>query len=109
MPLYYNMTSDELEEKRLLMLRVHYEQAMADIDIAPYWQWTCVVDPSTCPECAALNDKVFRYNDPIWQRYMMRIHLGCRCSFRAYSDRDINKKNLSVTSSLDLGLEDGAK
>ncbi len=99
MSLYYGMTPDEQDTQRISMMMTHYHQALEDVEDAPFWQWVAIVDPSTCSECSSLHGKVFRYDDPIWQRYLKRLHKGCRCSFRELTERDLEKKNLVVLSS----------
>ena len=77
-----------------------YKAFMANIADRPYWQWEAVADSRTCSKCKILDEKVFYYNDPIWQKSLPPIYKGCRCSFRAYDKADLKEKGLSISNSI---------
>ena len=83
-------------------MRQRYEDFMENIDDRPYWQWVGIEDPSLCSICATLNKKVFRYDETIWQLMLRRLHKGCRCRFRALSERNMQERNLDISSSIEI-------
>lgn len=76
-----------------------YRELREQVDTRPYWQYIAVMDARTRPEHAALNGKVFRWDDPIWKVIFPPNGYNCRCSVRALSERDMARKGLSVSSS----------
>lgn len=76
-----------------------YKDFIENVDDRPYWQYVAVMDSRTRPAHAALNGKVFRYNDPFWQSFYPPNGWNCRCRVRALSDRDIQKRNIRPESS----------
>jgi SPP1 gp7 family putative phage head morphogenesis protein len=70
---------------------------LENIDNRPYWQWVAVVDPSTRPAHIELHEKVFRYDDSIWEKYWPPIDKTCRCRVRALSERDMEKRGLILS------------
>ncbi|BCB96790.1 hypothetical protein JZK55_17120 [Dissulfurispira thermophila] len=76
-----------------------YKAQMEDVDNRPYWQYVAVIDSRTRPAHAALNGKVFRYDDPFWDTHYPPLGFNCRCRVRALSQRDLGKKGLTVESS----------
>ncbi|HCL55456.1 MAG TPA: hypothetical protein DHW82_00385 [Spirochaetia bacterium] len=73
-----------------------YAQMMDDIDIAPYWQYLAEMDDSTRPSHAAMNMKVFRYDDPIWDIWYPKNGFGCRCMVRSLSPEYLERKKYQV-------------
>jgi SPP1 gp7 family putative phage head morphogenesis protein len=67
----------------------------------PYWQYVAVMDERTRPAHAALNGKIFRFDDPIWQTCWPPNGYNCRCRVRALSEDDIKAKDLAPSSSGD--------
>ena len=76
-----------------------YRELLDQVDTRPYWQYLAVMDARTRPEHAALNGKVFRWDDPIWKVIFPPNGYNCRCSVRALNERDLARKGLSVSSS----------
>lgn len=56
-----------------------------------YWQYLAVMDSKTRPWHAALNGKIFRQDDPIWQKIYPPNGFNCRCTVRALTEYDLNK------------------
>lgn len=75
-----------------------YREMMESMDDAPYGQFVAIIDQNTRPAHAALNGMVFRLDDPFWDTHWPPLDWGCRCSVRQLSDRDVQKKKLTVSS-----------
>jgi len=60
----------------------------------PWWRYTAVMDGRTRPAHAALNGRVWRYDDPVWDIIYPPNGWGCRCRVTALSDSDMS--NLGV-------------
>jgi SPP1 gp7 family putative phage head morphogenesis protein len=76
-----------------------FKQQKENADGRPYWQYIAVMDNRTRPSHAALHDKVFRHDDPIWGSIYPPNGFGCRCRVRAYSEHRLQQKALAVDSS----------
>jgi SPP1 gp7 family putative phage head morphogenesis protein len=76
-----------------------YKQQMENSDQQPYWMYVAVMDSRTRPSHAALNGKVFRFDDPFWQIFYPPNGWGCRCRVRAISERRLKQLKLSVETS----------
>lgn len=76
-----------------------YKEFMENVSDRPYWQYVAVMDNRTRPSHAALNGKVFRYDDPFWDTHYPPLGFHCRCRVRALSEGDIKKRGLSVETS----------
>lgn len=76
-----------------------YAQQLANADSQPYWQYIAVMDSRTRPAHAALNGRVFRYDDPIWESHYPPNGWGCRCRVRAMGQRRLDSLGLSVSDS----------
>ena len=78
-----------------------YKQQLEDVDIAPYFQYMCILDESTRPEHRAMHGKVFRYDDPFWTAFYPPNGWGCRCFVRSLTPNEIKKRGLTVEQSGD--------
>jgi hypothetical protein len=76
-----------------------YKEFADNVDDRPFWQFVAVMDSRTRPAHAALNGKVFRYDDPFWDTHYPPLGFNCRCRVRALSDKNIKSRNLSVEKS----------
>jgi len=65
----------------------------------PYWEYVAVMDDRTRPTHAAMNGKVFRADDPIWESIFPPNGYNCRCRVRALSEDDVRARGIAVTSS----------
>lgn len=76
-----------------------WQSQIENVDDRPYWQYIAILDGKTRPSHRAMNGKVFRYDDPIWQYLYPPNGWGCRCRVVALSADDVAKRGLTVESS----------
>jgi SPP1 gp7 family putative phage head morphogenesis protein len=81
------------------MMAGRQKDFLENVGNRPYWQYVAVLDERTRPTHRALDGRVFRYDDPFWQSFTPPLGWNCRCRFRALSERDIQKRDLTVESS----------
>lgn len=77
-----------------------YKRLVDDAASRPYWRYVAVMDGRTRPEHAALNGKVYRWDDPIWAVIWPPNGWGCRCRVVALTEAEFR--------SLGVPLENGA-
>lgn len=77
-----------------------YRRMVASARFRPYWRYMAIRDDRTRPGHFALNGKVFRWDDPIWEYIFPPNDWGCRCNVRSLSERNLQ--------SLGVEVEDGA-
>lgn len=65
----------------------------------PYWQYVAVMDNRTRPAHAALNGRIFRFDDPIWESCWPPNGYNCRCRVRPLSERDMRARGLAASDS----------
>ncbi|MFZ2986597.1 phage minor head protein [Ideonella sp.] len=75
-----------------------YQRQLANVGDRPYWQYIAVMDGRTRPAHAALNGRVFRWDDPIWQVIYPPNGWGCRCRVRALTPAQVEAMGLSVSN-----------
>jgi SPP1 gp7 family putative phage head morphogenesis protein len=72
----------------------HYAQMKASK--LPYWQYDAVGDRNTRPEHAAMDGRVFRADDPIWDTWYPPNGFNCRCTVRAMSESEVQARGLEL-------------
>lgn len=65
----------------------------------PYLQYIAVMDSATRPTHGALNNRVFRFDDPVWKYIAPPNGFNCRCRLRALSPEDMQRKRLALSES----------
>lgn len=78
-----------------------YTEMIENADNRPFWQYSATMDKRTRPAHAALNDKVFRFDDPFWDSFYPPNGWNCRCRVRTYDSADLKSKKLTVENSSD--------
>ncbi|MEP0860581.1 MAG: minor capsid protein [Ignavibacterium sp.] len=78
----------------------HYKAMMDNIEDRPYWMYNAVLDSNTRPSHRALHGKVFRADDPIWDKIYPPNDHGCRCSVIPLDDDDLKEMNITPPSRL---------
>lgn len=76
-----------------------FQRQLENADDRPYWKYVAILDSRTRRSHAALNGKVFRYDDPFWGSFYPPNGWGCRCRVTALSDNDIARRRIAVESS----------
>lgn len=81
-----------------------HEQMQAVATTRPYWQWRHGGSADPRPQHLALDGKVFRHDDPFWGGFGTPPQgYGCRCSLFTLSDRDLERRGLTVDPGPQLG------
>lgn len=76
-----------------------YRAQLANADARPWWMYVAVLDSRTRPAHAALNGRVFRYDDPFWSKLYPPNGFYCRCTVRALDDDDLARMGRKPESS----------
>ncbi|NWO05559.1 MAG: minor capsid protein [Alteromonadaceae bacterium] len=78
-----------------------YRRQLALVDERPYWQYVAVMDSRTRPSHRAMNGRVFRWDDPIWQYLYPPNGWNCRCRVRNLTERQLKREKLTVENGAD--------
>ncbi|EDV4904161.1 phage head morphogenesis protein [Salmonella enterica subsp. enterica] len=76
-----------------------HQWLMSTVKERPYWQYIAVMDNRTRPAHAALNGRIFRWDDPIWQTLFPPNGYNCRCYVRALTQAQVDAHPVGVESS----------
>lgn len=76
-----------------------YKQMQEDVEFAPYWQYTAVMDGRTRQSHREAHGLVFRHDDPFWDSHYPPCDFNCRCSVRSLTERDVKRFELFVGDS----------
>lgn len=73
---------------------------MLENDRYPFWQMRFVGDPGECLECAQHDGRIELSSSAFWKTHGPFVcrHVGCKCSVRAYGERDMQDKKLVLGS-----------
>ena len=74
-----------------------YKQQKEMADIRPYWMYDAVNDSRTRPSHAAMDGKVFRADDPIWETWYPPNGFNCRCRVVSLSKRQVQSRGLQIS------------
>ncbi len=78
----------------------------AVIAARPYWRYVSVMDGRTRPAHAAMNNKIYRYDDPLWQSWYPPNGFNCRCTVVTVSASEMERDGLIVESEAPKTLPD---
>lgn len=76
-----------------------YQKMRENVAARPYWQYVAVMDSRTRPAHAALNGRIFRWDDPIWDIIFPPNGYNCRCRVVALSQAEVDRHPVGVESS----------
>lgn len=76
----------------------HYEQMTSPevLRLRPYWQYDAVNDKKTRLTHRAMDGKVYRADDPIWDTWYPPNGYRCRCGIKTLSERQVRERDLKV-------------
>ena len=88
-----------------------YKAQLENADARPYWTYVAVMDGRTRGSHAAMHNRTFRYDDPIWQAWYPPCGYRCRCRVVARSAAELEADGLALsqgegrmqTRTVDLG------
>jgi len=67
--------------------------------VRPYWQYVAVLDSKTRPFHRAINGRVYKFDDPFWDKNYPPNGFRCRCRVRALSEKNMKDRGLSISPS----------
>ncbi|MFZ4857917.1 MAG: phage minor head protein [Desulfuromonadaceae bacterium] len=75
-----------------------YQGMMENSSKRPYWMYVSILDGRTRPAHKAMNGKIFRFDDPIWNTIYPQNGFRCRCRVRALSESDLAGRSPVLSS-----------
>lgn len=82
-----------------------YTRLVGNAAVQPYWRYVAVMDGRTRPAHAALNGKVWRWDDPIWEVIWPPNGWGCRCRVVALTQAAFEQLGVPLESGADAIVE----
>lgn len=82
-----------------------YKRYLANVTDRPYWRYVAIMDSRTRPDHAALNGRVFRWDDPIWAIIWPPNGWGCRCRVIALTEAEFQALGAPLENSRDAIVE----
>lgn len=82
-----------------------FKRYLANVQDRPYWRYVAVMDGRTRPLHAALNGKVWRWDDPIWQVIWPPNGWGCRCRVVAMTAAEFEASGLPLENGADAVVQ----
>lgn len=85
----------------------HYKQMTSPevLRLRPYWQYDAVNDRKTRLAHRAMNGKVYRADDPIWDIWYPPNGYRCRCGVNTLSERQVRERGLKVETEPPVAAE----
>ncbi|PKL44328.1 MAG: hypothetical protein CVV41_06735 [Candidatus Riflebacteria bacterium HGW-Riflebacteria-1] len=74
-----------------------YKEMKGSTRLRPYWKYVAVMDGRTRDAHRVLNGKIFRHDDPFWDKYYPPNGWGCRCRVVSLSKFEVETKGLEVS------------
>jgi SPP1 gp7 family putative phage head morphogenesis protein len=76
----------------------HYRQMTSPevLRLRPYWEYDAVGDKHTRPSHLAMDGRVFRADDPVWDIWYPPNGFRCRCGVKTLSERQVRERGLKV-------------
>lgn len=79
-----------------------WSQLQAGKDRRPFLQYRTAGDARVRPQHRAWNGLIYQVDDAFWQTHYPPNGWGCRCTVRAYSQADLNSKDLSESPPFEI-------
>ena len=76
-----------------------YKAFLGNAADRPYWMYVAIMDRRTRPAHAAMNGRVFRHDDPIWDTCFPPNGFRCRCSVRALDSDGLKSSGIDLSTS----------
>jgi len=76
-----------------------YQAMKASADSHPYWQYVSVLDGKTRPSHRAMNGRIFRHDDGLWNTSFPPNGFNCRCRARPMSEFSVAREGRAPESS----------
>lgn len=75
-----------------------YEQNMLIAEQYPYWKYVQIERKTKRHDHSKFHNKIFRYDDPIWNSIYPPSGYGCSCMVIPLSEKEVSQQGLSVSS-----------
>jgi SPP1 gp7 family putative phage head morphogenesis protein len=75
-----------------------YKQMLENAPRRPWWMYDAVGDARTRPSHAAMDGRVYRFDDPVWDKWYPPNGFNCRCTVRTLRDKDLEKREIIPTT-----------
>jgi len=72
-----------------------YKRFLDNADARPWWRYVAILDGRTRKTHKALDGKVWRYDDPIWNILWPPNGFNCRCDVQALTDEGLKRKGIT--------------
>ena len=82
-----------------------YKEQIGNVKRNPYWRFRAVLDASTTPICSGLNNKVFRFDNSIWETFYPPNHFRCRSRVEVLNETEMTELGLKVINNIPEGVE----
>lgn len=83
-----------------------YSQQLEVAKSRPYWCYNAILDQKTREAHRRMHGRVYRFDDPIWQKWYPPAGYRCRCYVRTLSESQLKKVGLKVDTKAPL-MPDG--
>ncbi|WP_297572594.1 phage minor head protein [uncultured Deefgea sp.] len=76
-----------------------YQQMKSTTDDFPFWRYVAILDGRTRPSHRAMNGRVFRHDDGLWDSSFPPNGFNCRCRVQPLTQKMIDREGAQVESS----------
>lgn len=83
-----------------------WEQLQANKEQRPFLQYRTAGDARVRPQHRAWDRKIYPIDDAFWQTHYPPNGWGCRCTVRAYSQRELDRKGLGLSAPTPIQMRD---
>lgn len=85
----------------------HYQQMTTPevLRARPFWEYDAVNDKGTRPTHLAMDGRVFKADDPVWDTWYPPNGYRCRCGVKTLSERQVKERGLTVETGTPVAAE----